>query len=115
MPSKVVVRAVTIAAFEAADPESWLLIGYTVAIVQSRGVWCFVGTVRFWQHVQERLDEFNVVEVVAGMPWCSGKLAFLEVSHQIISNDALEKSDLSHLVTFCLWKGYTHQYRDLSA
>lgn len=97
--------------WEAPDPAFWAEHGYTVVNCDLRGAGTSDGK---WNPLseQEGEDVADVIEWVAGQPWCDGNVGLLGVSYLAISQYRAAALNPPHLKAICPWEGFTDLYRD---
>ena len=99
--------------WEAPDPAWWTAQGFTVANADSRGCGHSDGTGKLLS-AQEAEDTYDLVQWIAGQPWCDGNVVMLGVSYLAISQYAVAALRPPALRAICPWEGFTDAYRDLS-
>lgn len=109
-------RPVTFSAltgWEAPDPAWWTAQGFVVVNADSRGCGHSDGTGSLLSR-QEAEDTYDLVEWLAGQPWCDGDVVMLGVSYLAISQYAVAALQPPALRAICPWEGFTDAYRDLT-
>jgi len=66
--------------FEAPDPEKWVVHGYAIVVMDSRGVGGSPGVVDSWS-ARERRDFGIGIDWVGEQPWCNGNVGTLGMSY----------------------------------
>ncbi|OBK46439.1 hydrolase [Mycobacterium gordonae] len=99
--------------WEAPDPAWWTAQGFSVVNADSRGCGHSDGTGKLLSQ-QEAEDSYDLVQWVAGQPWCDGRVVMLGVSYLAISQYAVAALRPPALVAICPWEGFTDAYRDLT-
>ncbi|AYE97247.1 hydrolase [Mycobacterium paragordonae] len=99
--------------WEAPDPAWWTGQGFTVVNADSRGCGHSDGTGKLLSR-QEAEDTYDLVQWVAGQPWCDGRVVMLGVSYLAISQYAAAALNPPALRAICPWEGLTDPYRDLT-
>lgn len=66
--------------FEAPDPEKWVVHGYGIVVMDSRGVGRSPGVVDPWS-AREGRDYGIAIDWVGGQPWCDGNVGLLGMSY----------------------------------
>ncbi|CPR09645.1 hydrolase CocE/NonD family protein [Mycobacterium bohemicum DSM 44277] len=99
--------------WEAPDPAWWTARGFTVVNADSRGAGHSEGTGRLLSR-QEAEDTYDLVQWIAGRPWCDGSVVMLGVSYLAISQFAVAALRPPALKAICPWEGFTDVYRDLA-
>jgi uncharacterized protein len=110
-PDPVTFSALT--GWEAPDPAWWNAQGFTVVNADSRGCGHSEGTGKILSR-QEAEDSCDVVQWIAGQPWCDGNVVMLGVSYLAISQYAVAALQPPALRAICPWEGFTDAYRDLT-
>ncbi len=103
----------TLTGWEAPDPAWWTGHGFTVVNADSRGCGHSDGTGKLLSR-QEAEDTYDLVQWIAGQPWCDGNVVMLGVSYLAISQYAVAALRPPALRAICPWEGFTDAYRDLS-
>lgn len=106
------VRFSALTGWESPDPAWWTARGFTVVNADSRGCGHSGGTGRLLSH-QEAEDTYDLVQWIAGQPWCDGGVVMLGVSYLAISQYAVAALQPPALRAICPWEGFTDAYRDL--
>ncbi|MGO9692750.1 MAG: CocE/NonD family hydrolase [Mycobacterium sp.] len=110
-PQSVTFSALT--GWEAPDPAWWTAHGFTVVNADSRGCGHSGGTGKLLSR-QEAEDTYDLVQWIAGQPWCDGNVVMLGVSYLAISQYAVAALQPPALRAICPWEGWTDAYRDLA-
>jgi uncharacterized protein len=110
-PKPVTFSALT--GWEAPDPAWWTAQGFTVVNADSRGCGHSDGTGKLLSS-QEAEDSYDLVQWIAGQPWCDGNVVMLGVSYLAISQYAVAALQPPALRAICPWEGFTDAYRDLT-
>ena len=103
----------TLTGWEAPDPAWWTTQGFTVVNADSRGCGHSDGTGKLLSR-QEAEDTYDLVQWIAGQPWCDGNVVMLGVSYLAISQYAVAALQPPALRAICPWEGFTDVYRDLA-
>jgi putative CocE/NonD family hydrolase len=98
--------------WEAPDPGWWVPQGFTVVNADSRGCGNSDGTGKLLSR-QEAEDTYDLVQWIAGQPWCDGNVVMLGVSYLAMSQYAVAALQPPALRAICPWEGLTDMYRDL--
>lgn len=98
--------------WEAPDPAWWVRQGFVVVNADSRGCGHSDGTGKLLSH-QEAQDSYDLVQWLAGQPWCDGRVVMLGVSYLAISQYAAAALQPPALQAICPWEGFSDAYRDL--
>jgi len=99
--------------WEAPDPTWWIPHGFTVVNADSRGCGHSDGTGKLLSQ-QEAEDTYDLVQWIAGQPWCDGNVVMLGVSYLAMSQYAVAALQPPALRGICPWEGFTDAYRDLA-
>ncbi|HWT48351.1 MAG TPA: CocE/NonD family hydrolase [Mycobacterium sp.] len=103
----------TLTGWEAPDPAWWTAQGFSVVNADSRGCGHSDGTGKLLSQ-QEAEDTYDLVQWIAGQPWCDGNVVMLGVSYLAISQYAVAALQPPALRAICPWEGWTDAYRDLA-
>ncbi|HUH72634.1 MAG TPA: CocE/NonD family hydrolase [Mycobacterium sp.] len=103
----------TLTGWEAPDPAWWTAQGFTVVNADARGCGHSDGTGKLLSQ-QEAEDTYDLVQWIAGQPWCDGNVVMLGVSYLAISQYAVAALQPPALRAICPWEGWTDAYRDLA-
>jgi uncharacterized protein len=103
----------TLTGWEAPDPAWWTAQGFAVVNADSRGCGRSDGTGKLLSP-QEAEDTYDLVQWIAGQPWCDGNVLMLGVSYLAISQFAVAALQPPALRAICPWEGFTDVYRDLA-
>ncbi|WP_407686213.1 CocE/NonD family hydrolase [Mycobacterium sp. HUMS_1102779] len=107
------VRFSALTGWEAPDPAWWTARGFTVVNADSRGCGHSGGTGKLLSH-REAEDTYDLVQWIAGQPWCDGRVVMLGVSYLAVSQYAVAALRPPALRAICPWEGFTDAYRDLT-
>ncbi len=99
--------------WEAPDPAWWTAHGFTVVNADARGCGHSDGTGKLLSR-REAEDTYDLVQWIAGQPWCDGNVVMLGVSYLAISQFAVAALQPPALRAICPWEGFTDAYRDLT-
>jgi len=99
--------------WEAPDPAWWVPHGFTLVNADSRGCGHSDGTGKLLSR-QEAEDTYELVQWIAGQPWCDGSVVMLGVSYLAISQYAVAALQPPALRAICPWEGFSDAYRDLT-
>ncbi|WP_430918863.1 CocE/NonD family hydrolase [Mycobacterium colombiense] len=102
----------TLTGWEAPDPAWWTARGFVVVNADARGCGHSDGTGNLLS-LQEAQDTYDLVQWIAGQPWCDGNVVMLGVSYLAISQYAVAALQPPALRAICPWEGFTDAYRDL--
>ena len=80
--------------------------GFTVVNADSRGCGHSEGTGKLLSR-QEAEDTYDLVQWIAGQPWCDGNVVMLGVSYLAISQYAVAALQPPALRAICPWEGWT--------
>lgn len=109
-------RPVTFSAltgWEAPDPAWWTAQGFVVVNADARGCGHSDGTGNLLSR-REAEDTYDLVQWLAGQPYCDGRVVMLGVSYLAISQYAVAALQPPALRAICPWEGFTDAYRDLT-
>jgi hypothetical protein len=98
--------------WEAPDPAWWTAQGFTVVNADARGCGHSDGTGKLLSR-QEAEDTYDLVQWIAGQPWCDGDVVMLGVSYLAMSQYAVAALQPPALRAICPWEGFTDINRDL--
>jgi putative CocE/NonD family hydrolase len=107
------VRFSSLTGWEAPDPAWWTARGFTVVNADMRGCGHSDGTGSLLSR-QEAEDTYDLVQWIAGRPWCDGRVVMLGVSYLAITQYAVAALRPPALRAICPWEGFTDAYRDLT-
>jgi putative CocE/NonD family hydrolase len=110
-PQPVTFSALT--GWEAPDPVWWTAQGFTVVNADARGCGHSEGIGKLLSR-QEAEDTYDLVQWIAGQPWCDGNVVMLGVSYLAITQYAVAALQPPALRAICPWEGWTDAYRDLT-
>lgn len=99
--------------WETIDPEKWVPEGYICIRVDSRGTGCSERNIDFWSN-REATDMCTCIEWAAKMPWCTGKVGILGISHYAVNQWATAAMKPKHLYAICPFEGCKDNYRETS-
>ncbi|KAF4551082.1 Hypothetical protein D9617_14g075380 [Elsinoe fawcettii] len=97
--------------FEGLDPQSWCPKGYAIVSVDQRGAGhsdgqiCIMGT-------QDAEDGHDVVEAIAKMEWCNGKIGMAGNSALAISQWFIASTQPPSLAAIAPWEGMGDLFRE---
>jgi len=100
------------AKFEGPDPEYWCHKGYAVANYDVRGTNNSEGDIYFSPR-QEGIDAYDLIEFLAALPWCNGKVGFSGNSGLAVCQWKAAAENPPHLACIAPWEGLTDTYRHL--
>ncbi len=100
-------------AFEGPDPLYWAARGYAVVNVDTRGVWHSQGDATFWNHAEGR-DGHDLIEHLAALDWCTGKIGLSGVSYLAIAQWQIAATQPPHLAAINPWEGVSDVYREFA-
>ena len=98
--------------FEVADPEYWCHKGYAVCKYDPRGTNNSEGDITVTTQ-QEARDMYDVIEFIATLPWCNGKIGMSGDSGPAVAQWKAASMKPPHLAAIAPWEGITDQYREL--
>lgn len=97
--------------FEGVDPQAWCPRGYAVISVDARGA----GDSDGYMHImgsQDAEDCYDVIEAIAELPWCSGKIGMAGNSALAIIQWLVASLQPPHLAAIAPWEGSGDIYRE---
>lgn len=97
--------------FEAPDPADWVPKGYAIVNVDSRGAGDSDGVMAI-MGTQEAEDGYDVIEALARMPWCSGRVGLAGNSHLAIVQWFIAALKPPSLAAIAPWEGCGDLYRE---
>ena len=98
--------------FEGPDPAYWCARGYAIANPDVRGVVDSGGDSVLWDR-QEGRDCHDLVEWLAGQPWCTGRVGMSGTSYLAVAQWFTAAEQPPHLAAINPWEGVSDVYRDL--
>jgi predicted acyl esterase len=98
--------------FECADPEYWCHKGYAVLNYDHRGVNNSEGDIESATS-QEGRDVYDVIEWLAALPWCNGKIGMAGDSGPAVIQWKAGAERPPHLTCIAPWEGVHDTYREL--
>lgn len=99
--------------WETVDPEKWILEGYAVAKIDSRGCERSEGIIDNWS-IQEAEDYAECIEKIAELHWCDGNIAGLGISYFAIMQWAVAAQRPPHLKAVIPFEGASDLYREFA-
>ncbi|MDR1573736.1 MAG: CocE/NonD family hydrolase [Clostridiales Family XIII bacterium] len=99
--------------FEGPDPEYWCHKGYAVLNYDFRGVNNSEGDIEMTTE-QEAIDGYDVVEFLARLPWCNGKIGMAGNSGLAIAQWKTASAKPPHLACIAPWEGNTDNFREMT-
>ncbi len=97
--------------WEVTDPERWVLHGYVVIRVDSRGAGWSPGLMDT-QSPREIEDLYQCIEWAGTQPWSNGKVGMLGISYYAINQWCVAAKHPPHLAAIIPWEGFNDAYRD---
>ena len=97
--------------WEVTDPERWVLHGYVVIRVDSRGAGWSPG-VMDPNSAREIDDLYLCIEWAGTQPWSSGKVGMLGISYYASNQWRVAAKHPPHLAAIIPWEGQNDRYRD---
>lgn len=97
--------------FEGVDPAEWCARGYAVVSVDTRGFGHSDGSIVI-MGTQEGEDGHDVVEAVAAMDWCNGRVGMAGNSYLAISQWFIASTAPPSLRAIAPWEGASDLYRE---
>src|SRR5262245_2796691 len=100
-------------AWEVTDPERWVVHGYAVVRVDSRGSGWSPG---YMDPLCPREDDdlYQCIEWAGTQPWSNGKIGMLGISYYAINQWRVATRQPPHLAAIIPWEGFNDFYRDPS-
>ncbi len=98
-------------AWEVPDPEKWVPDGYVCVRFDSRGAGRSEGFLDV-HSPRETKDLYDVIEWLAGQPWCNGKVGLNGISYYAANQWRVGAMQPPHLAAMCVWEGFQDNYRD---
>jgi predicted acyl esterase len=99
--------------WEGPDPAYWCARGYAIINPDARGAYMSEGNIHFWGN-QEGRDGYDLIEWVAALEWCNGKVGLSGNSWLAIAQWFIAAERPPHLCAIAPWEGFTDFYRDAS-
>ena len=96
--------------WEAPDPAYWCSHGYAVVNPDARGAYKSEGDIVAWGP-QESQDAYDLIEWLATLAWCNGKVGLAGNSWLAISQWFIAAARPPHLSAIAPWEGFTDVYR----
>ncbi|MCL1895459.1 MAG: CocE/NonD family hydrolase [Clostridiales bacterium] len=100
------------AKFEGPDPEYWCHHGYAVANYDQRGVNNSEGDIALSSSFEGE-DAYDLVEFLAGLEWCNGKVGFSGNSGLAVIQWKAASERPPHLACIAPWEGTMDNYRQM--
>lgn len=97
--------------FEGLDPQKWCPRGYAIVSVDSRGSGHSDGSMEI-MNSQDAEDCYDVIEALAGMEWCNGKVGMAGNSALAIIQWHAAALRPPHLAAIAPWEGSGDIYRE---
>lgn len=98
--------------FEGPDPLYWCHKGYAIINYDHRGVNNSEGDIEMTTQ-QEAVDAYDLVEYIAQLPWCNGKVAMAGNSGLAVAAWKGASAKPPHLACIAPWEGNTDTYREM--
>lgn len=102
------------AKFEGPDPEYWCHQGYAIANYDQRGVNNSEGDIEMSSSLEGQ-DGYDLVEFLADLEWCNGKVGFAGNSGLAVIQWKAASEKPPHLACIAPWEGTMDTYRQLLA
>ena len=99
--------------WEVVDPEKWVLDGYVVIRVDSRGAGTSEGVIDIWS-LREAQDLATCVDWAGVQPWSNGKVGLNGISYFAENQWQTAALQPEHLAAICTWEGAADFYRDMA-
>lgn len=100
--------------WEMPDPEYWVPRGYAVIHADARGSGKTPGTLDLMSP-REIQDYKELIEWVAGQPWCTGRVGLMGISYYAITQWRVAALKPAGLAAIIPWEGAYDHYRDIAA
>lgn len=97
--------------FEAPDPADFVVRGYAIVNMDSRGAQNSEGVMAI-MGTQEAEDGHDVIERIAKLPWCNGKVGMAGNSHLAIIQWFIAATNPPSLAAIAPWEGCGDLYRE---
>jgi uncharacterized protein len=97
--------------WEVTDPERWIVHGYVVIRVDSRGAGWSPGLMDC-NSVREIEDLYQCIEWAGTRPWSNGKVGMLGISYYASNQWRVAGMHPPHLAAIIPWEGQNDRYRD---
>ncbi len=98
--------------FEGPDPAYWCAQGYAICNPDIRGIVDSDGNSVLWDR-QEGRDCYDLVEWLAELEWCTGKVGMSGTSYLAVAQWFTAAEQPPHLAAINPWEGVSDVYRDL--
>lgn len=98
-------------AWEGLDPAEWVPYGYAVVNVDPTGVCASEGNMRFFDE-EDRRNGYDIIEAVAAMDWCTGKVALAGSSWLAMVQFSYAAAQPPHLTCIAPFESEGDPYRD---
>ena len=99
--------------WEVVDPEKWVLDGYAIVRVDSRGCGRSPGFIDHFSPRETR-DFYDCIEWAGVQPWSNGKVGLNGISYYGINQWHVASMQPPHLTAMCVWEGAADWYRDMT-
>lgn len=96
--------------FEAVDPEKWVIHGYAVVVMDSRGIGRSPGVIDTWSEREAR-DFAIAIDWVGQQSWCDGNVGTLGMSYLAYAQWIGASQRPKHLKGMIPWEGPDDQLR----
>lgn len=97
--------------FEVFDPIKWAKDDYAIITVDAMGNWSSEGEALFFSPEEARAG-YDVVEWVAALDWCSGKIGWGAVSYYAMTAWSVAALRPPHLAAILPWEGASDVFRE---
>lgn len=97
--------------FELPDPAKWILRGYAIIGVDTRGTGDSDGPVVI-MGTQEGEDKYDMVEALAKLNWCNGAVGMVGNSHLAITQYFCAATQPPSLKAIALWEACSDLFRE---
>ena len=99
--------------WEVVDPEKWVLEGYAIVRVDSRGCGRSPGYIDHFSP-RETKDFYDCIEWSGVQSWSDGKVGLNGISYYGINQWHVASLQPPHLAAMCIWEGAADWYRDMT-
>ncbi|KIW10703.1 hypothetical protein PV08_11667 [Exophiala spinifera] len=97
--------------FEAFDPAEWVKYDYAVVNVDAQGILSSEGHHK-WHGSAEGRDGYDIVEAIAALPWCNGRVALMGNSWLASAQWFIASMRPPHLTCILPLEGLSDVYRE---
>ena len=112
MPSQPPGTPLYLPPIEAGNPDYYVSNGYAHVIADSRGTGKSEGEYLGWLSRKEAEDGYDLVEWIAGQPWCDGNVGMAGISYFGTIQLQVAAEQPPHLKAIMPWNGVADYYRE---